>query len=114
MKEITVKQLADGIFRITDAKYADMLTLTERYSILNPVNETCSDNASYDYEKSILSFGNMKLKLSFRPDNDDDFWSGASAYLLDKFKDKHLNKVVAEGNPNEYEEYPEDCSAKLV
>lgn len=114
MKKIIVKQLADGIFRITDAKYADMPTLTERYSILNTADEPCSDNASYDAETSILSVGELKLKFTFRPDTDDDFWSGASEYLLDKFKDRHLNRMVAEGNPNVYEDYPEDCAAKLV
>ena len=114
MKQIVCKQLANGIFRITDAEYAGKLTLTERYSILTPVCEQCTDNASYDSANQTIKAGKVELKLSFRPDTDDEFWKKSSGYLLEKFKDKHLNHVVAEGNPNTDIELPDDNAASLI
>ncbi|MBQ7821554.1 MAG: DUF5110 domain-containing protein [Clostridia bacterium] len=114
MKKVTCKQLANGIFRITDTDYAGKLTLTERYSILTPVSEDCTDGASYDAESTTLNVGKLKLKLAFRPDSDDKFWGDASSYLLDKFKDRHLNHVVAEGNPNTEIDLPDDDNAAML
>lgn len=114
MKEVTVKQIANGIFRITDAEYTDKLTLTERYSILTAVPEDSDDGASFDADTNTLNYNGKSLKMSFRPDKDDEFWSKASAYLLDKFKDRHLNHVVAEGNPNTDYELPDDSAAALI
>lgn len=114
MKEIIAKQLANGIFRLTDSAYADKLTLTERYSILTPVCEDCTDNASYDVISNTLTAGELKLTFSFRPDSDDEHWKNVSEHLLERFKDRHLNRVVAEGNPNECPELPSDNAALLV
>ena len=114
MKEVTVKQLANGIFRITDAEYTDKLTLTERYSILTAVPEDCDDGASFDADTNTLNYNGKSLTMSFRPDKDDEFWAKSSAYLLDKFKDRHLNHVVAEGNPNTDFELPDDSAAALI
>lgn len=114
MNHITAIQTANGIFRITDTDYINKPSLTERYSILNVNKEECNDGAYFNADTSTLVTPSISLKLAFRPECDDDFWHNTSAYLLNKFSDRHLNRVVAEGNPNEYPELEDDNAASLV
>ncbi len=114
MTNLSVKQIANGIFRMRDAKSADKPTLSERYGIVKAVCEACTDNASFDIDTGVLAFNGKSLKISFRPDQDDEFWAKASGFVLEKFKDRHLNTMVAEGNPNTDFTLPEDSAAALV
>ncbi len=100
MKKVIGKQIANGIFRITDANYDGKQTLTERYDIVKAAVEEATDGATFDAETGVLKAGDLTLKFDFRPDDDNKFWSDASKYLLDKFEDYKLNSTVAEGNPN--------------
>lgn len=112
MSKYTIKQIADGIIRIRDAE--GLQTLAERYDILKvPTDEKITAHLEVGENYVVLPNG-KKLNFDIRPETDDEFWSNSAEFLLDKFKERHLNHVVAEGNPNNYHEITEDSASELV
>ncbi len=98
-KTLRFTHAAPGILRMRLSESHGQ-TLAERYGILTPPTEPCSDSGiAYDSEKFTLPNGRT-IPFRIIPENSDEYRALYDS-LADEFKDKYTNFTAIIGSPEE-------------
>ncbi len=98
MLNLKVEKISNGIIRIRDEKFSELLSMTERYGLVSVNLENSTDGIEFNQSTNSITLPNGRvLKISFKSD-DDSFWKENSEYFTKKFEEHYLRDGFVEGS----------------